>query len=200
MSGAEPALRRQALAEMRFCEIILAKTGDSVVTRTIGAAASIEPFAHFPPGDAQDPATGAVWYYHAHEPGPVEDGCAEHGHFHCFLRPDEGQGDIHHLVAIGVDAHGRPLRLFTVNGWVTGDTPATAETQIALLGRFDPHSARPCYLVHRWLAALLRAHRPAIEQLIRQREKVLVRHAKKHPDPLNDRGLEVTSEKRLTPS
>jgi len=187
-------IRRQALAELRFCEAVLAKTGDSVLTRVLGTAPMIDAYAHHPAGDAQDTATGAVWYFHAHGPSDADDPRAEHGHFHCFVRPDGAAGPIHHLVAIGVNALGQPLRLFTVNGWVTDDAPAPAETLIALLDRFDPHSARPCYLVHRWLAAMLRVHRPTIEKLIRQRARILARHGKLSADPLQDRALEVTSQ------
>src|SRR5690606_15221890 len=97
-------------------------------------------WAHYPEGDVYDPATGAQWYYHAHGPGE-ESG--EHGHFHCFMRPAGPDGPAHHLAAVGVDAYGKPLRLFTVNQWVVGDDWLDAGATIPLIGKFDLHMPRP---------------------------------------------------------
>src|SRR5690606_23036934 len=74
----------RAREEIAFCEAVLAKGGQSVLTETLRDAGALSAWAHYPEGDVYDPATGAQWYYHAHGPGE-ESG--EHGHFHCFMRP-----------------------------------------------------------------------------------------------------------------
>ena len=179
---------RQAL----FCEHVLAKSGSNVLLETLREAKSVAVWEHFPPGDVFDPETGAQWYYHSH---PPVEGQAEHGHFHCFVRPEGANGPIHHLVAVGVDAYGRLLRLFTVNQWVVGDDWLDAEATIALLPRFDLHFARPSYLVNRWLSAVVGLHVEEIRTLVRERDRVLAAHQPGNDAPArDDRALEVTSE------
>ena len=184
--------REHALSEIAFCETILAKGGLSVLTETFRETSSIAAWDHYPPGDVFDPSTGAQWFYHCH---PVEESAVEHGHFHCFIRPDGVEGAIHHLAAIGVDAHGRILRLFTVNQWVVGDDWLDADATIALLPRFDVQMPRPCYLVNRWLTAIFGAYEDEIADLIRARDDVLAAHAAPAGvDVRQDRALEVMSE------
>ena len=181
--------REQAGQEILFCEHILAKGGLNVVLETLADAESVEAWSHYPKGDVFDAATGAQWYYHAHIPAFDE---VEHGHFHCFVRPDGKSGPVHHLIAVGVDAHGRLHRLFTVNQWVVGDTWLDAEATVALLPRFDVQMPKPSYLVNRWLSAVLRRYEPEIAGLIRDR--VLAAHIPiKQIAARDDRQLEVTS-------
>jgi hypothetical protein len=184
--------REQALAEIAFCEAILAKGGLSVLSETLQGASSIAAWEHFPAEDVYDPASNSQWFYHCH---PATDGSAEHGHFHLFLHPDGRQGPIHHLLAIGVDAYGRLLRLFTVNQWVVGDDWADAETTIALLSRFDMQMPQPSYLVNRWLTGIVVAYEEQIIQLLLERDRLLETHVS--PEGLSvreDRSLEVLSE------
>jgi len=184
--------RVTAAREALFCESVLAKSGENVVLVTL-AGARPETWAHYPPGDVSDPDTGAQWFYHSHPPG---EGNAEHGHFHCFVRPEGPKGPIHHLVAVGVDPYGRLLRLFTVNQWVVGDVWLPAAPTIALIERFDVHMNKPSYLVNRWLSAVLRLYADDIAELVQARDARLAAH----PDAgtaREDRDLEVTSERKL---
>jgi hypothetical protein len=185
-------IRERALEEIAFCESVLAKGGQSVLTETFRETDAISAWVHYPQGDVFDPSSGAQWFYHCH---PAEEGVEEHGHFHCFLRPQGVDGPIHHLAAIGVDGHGRMLRLFTVNQWVVGDDWLDAEETIALLPRFDVHMPRPSYLVNRWLTAIFFAYEAEIADLIRARDQMLADHVA--PDGVEvreDRALEVMSE------
>lgn len=180
--------RQQAAREVLFCEHILRKSGDTVLLETLRGVESVGVWQHYPQGDVFDPESGAQWYYHAHaEPGME----GEHGHFHCFLRPEGREGPVHHLVAIGVDAHGRLLRLFTVNQWVVGDVWLAAEETVALLPRFDVQLARPSYLVNRWLTGVVRLYEAEIATLIRRRDETIAAFAS--DDVRHDRALEVTS-------
>lgn len=181
-----------ALAEIAFCEAVLAKGGLNVLTETFQGVSSITAWEHYPPGDVFDPASNSQWFYHCH---PASEGSVEHGHFHCFLRPHGAGGPIHHLLAIGVDANGRLLRLFTVNQWVVGDDWADAQTTIPLLARFDMQMPRPSYLVNRWLTAIVVAYEPQIAELLRERDRVLAAHGAANPHSVHqDRSLEVLSE------
>lgn len=186
--------RERALAEIAFCEAILAKGGLSVLSDTFRGVDSIAAWDHYPPGDVFDPASNGQWFYHCH---PAEEGAEEHGHFHCFLRPGGPTGPIHHLVAVGVDGQGRLLRLFTVNQWVVDDDWADAQTTIALLPSFDMQMPGPSYLVNRWLTAVLAAYEPEIAALIGQRDRVLSSYPGDRTAVLADRSLEVTSEWHL---
>lgn len=188
ITGADLA---RAAQEALFCERILAKSGENVLSATLVDAASVQGWSHYPASDVFDPASGAQWYYHCHVPSV--DGI-EHGHFHCFLRPGGANGPVHHLVAVGVNAYGALHRLFTVNQWVVGDTWLDAEQTVALLPRFDVQLAKPSYLVNRWLTAVLRLYEAEIAGLIRERDKVLAGHsAPAGVAVLDDRNLEVTS-------
>jgi len=184
--------RSEAARQALFCEHVLAKSGSNVLLETLRDAKSVAVWEHFPSGDVFDPETGAQWYYHSH---PPQEGLAEHGHFHCFVRPNGAGGPVHHLAAIGVDPYGRLLRLFTVNQWVVGDEWLDAEGTIALLPRFDLHFARPSYLVNRWLAAVVSLFGDEIATLIRARDEAIAAHRPVNETPAReDRALEVTSE------
>ena len=191
------AAREQALAEIAFCESVLAKGGLNVLTETLRDASDLKTWAHYPQGDVFDPRSGAQWFYHCHPAGDP-DGDMEHGHFHCFVRPRGADGPIHHLIAIGVDPYGRLVRLFTVNQWVVDDDWLEAEPTIELLGAFDVHMPRPSYLVNRWLTGIVAAHEVEIAELIRHRDEKLASHAPKDGTSVReDRSLEVTSERRF---
>ena len=181
----------RAAQEIAFCEAVLAKSGDNVLRETLRETPNVEAWSHYPRGDVFDPASGAQWYYHCHIP-PADE--TEHGHFHCFVRPDGAKGPVHHLIAIGVDPFGRLHRLFTVNQWVVGDAWLAAAPTIALLPRFDVQMAHPSYLVNRWLTGVIRRYEPEIAVLIRERDANLEAHRPKTAIATReDRDLEVTS-------
>lgn len=196
--------KARARLEIAHCEAVLAKAGLSVLGETLRDASDIRTWQHYPPGDVFDPQSGAQWFYHCHAADPVADPSApagEHGHFHCFVRPEGANGPIHHLAAIGVDAHGKILRLFTVNQWVVGDDWLDASGTIALLPRFDLEMPRPSYLVNRWLTAVFVAYEEEIAGLIRDRDRALDAHVPARGVAMReDRALEVPSELLIGPA
>ena len=190
--------KARALHEISFCESLLAKGGLNVLGETFRDTSEVAQWEHYPAGDVFDNESGAQWFYHCHA---AKEGVVEHGHFHCFLRPQGIDGPIHHLAAVGVDAYGRILRLFTVNQWVVGDDWLDAEGTIGLLPRFDVQMPRPSYLVNRWLTAIFAAYEQEISELIRERDRVLAARGQlKDGDAREDRALEVTSEISLAAS
>lgn len=196
IAAADPDVRAQAVHEVLYSEHVLAKSGHSVLLSTLDGHSPAKVWDHYPPGDVYDPESGAQWYYHCHPPTPeTESEGAEHGHFHCFVRPQGKDGPVHHIVGLGVDANGRLLRLFTVNQWVVGDDWLDASGAIALLPRFDVQLDRPSYLVNRWLSAVVRLYAREISDLIRARDRAIQSWQSDDETPSReDRKLEVTSE------
>lgn len=164
--------------------------GDNLITALLDGREFVA-FEHYPEDDRIDPETGAQFYFHAHHPGDPR----EAGHIHCFLNPDgKGEGrPIHHLAAIGLDATGRPVRLFTVNRWVVEDDFIPAADLIALLPRFRLTGQTP---VERFVDAMFRMFGAEIAGLNAGRDHAIARFAEANQgvDVLADQRLEVTSD------
>ena len=149
----------------------------------------------------------------------------EHGHFHLFMRAEgmpEGTlplllpevaianlptppqaapskrgacDEVSHLVAVAIDAQGEPVRLFTTNRWVTGETWYRAEDVIRMLDRFSLDAAEPTSLVNGWLGAVVRLYQPEIAMLLRKRDEAVMdpRRRRRRVDVFEDPKLEITS-------
>lgn len=168
-------------------------------------ATTPDELAHYPAGDAHDSATGSWWYYHTHERD-----WSEHGHFHCFAytellragarplalpeNPDRANGGLVHLAALGVDASGVPMRLFTLNRWATGEWLYPAAEVIPLVDRFAPGKSSPFPWTGRLLGATLRLLWPQVTWALRERDRVLAARRRLDSDFAEDQSLEVTSE------
>jgi hypothetical protein len=198
MQGVErnqEALMQQWAAgrEAELCLRVLAKTSDTLLTALLGRDyQELEPWQHYPADDVYDREYHAQYYYHIHpRPGhamPVS-ASEEHGHFHAFLRPwgmpegiapspqaqpapdPDGNGALSHLIAIGLNAQGWPMRLFTTNRWVTGETWYAAEDVTRMLDRFIIDHARPSWPLNRWLTAMVTLFRPTIIELLQARDR-----------------------------
>jgi len=209
-------LDRMAAAGAEVCEWerVLARTGDNVVGELLRWQGKFREWDHCPKGDVFDPGSRAQYYYHAHS--KAERAPGEHGHFHTFVR-DEGPdatnalprpggtmcaaaGPLCHLVGLSMDRHGRLVRLFTTNRWVTGECWQPASEVIARLDGFNIGIARPSWPTNRWITAVLDLFRPQIEALIRARDVVMAQRARGSgdQDPLEDRSLAVISEMWVT--
>lgn len=135
--------------------------------------------ARYPDPDIVDRRHGYQFFYHCHR-----HGSSEHGHVHLFhhatasgrrryLRKGQGwrRTAPTHLLAIGVDARGLPISLFTVNRWVTDGFWFDAATTLRLLSDFrvvvgDRHEASA-----RWLTHFVRMYLPVVAQLLRDRDR-----------------------------
>jgi hypothetical protein len=101
-----------------------------------------------------------------------------------------------HLVAIAMDAAGAPLRFFTTNRWVTGETWYPAADVARMLDRFALGATAPSPLLNRWISAIIGLYRPQLRDLLMRRDAAVMdwrrrRRAKVHV--FEDRRLEVTS-------
>jgi hypothetical protein len=102
--------------------------------------------------------------------------------------------EVSHLVAIAVEAQGEPIRLFTTNRWVTGETWYPAEDVISMLDRFVVTEVDPSETLNRWLGAVLRLFRPQIAELLRLRDQaVMAWRRRRRTHVFDDPALEITS-------
>lgn len=200
----DPEELADAAAEVVDCMRVLAKGGSSLVLEAIGGRDFVA-LDHYPPGDVIDPETHGQMYFHAHPPSPARQ--ADFGHFHCFFRreglagaaPLDHPGNpadrpTAHLVAVSMDAHGRPTALFTTNRWVTDETMVPADALITALPRFAIDLAHPSWPVNRWITALVTLYRAEIADLLRARDSVLAAGPADLPE---DRAVEVLSQAPL---
>ncbi|SEA52671.1 MULTISPECIES: DUF6969 family protein [Acidovorax] len=187
----------------------LAERGEHLLGGLLGGALPKQ-WSHYPEDDAIDAGRGYQWFYHSHSP---EDrpGAIEHGHIHLFARrPLWGRrlqsrsekafarlcgqpaSDAHtrHLLAIGFDAKGLPISLFTVNSWVTGDLMLGSDLTVELLASMQLETGHP--EIDAVIESTVRMCLPEIAHLVSARDEALVLHA--GPDKLNARSLELLSE------
>jgi hypothetical protein len=172
--GALPRDRLEAMAEAAEevvnCHRVLAKTGDNIVGELLKDVETFFEWDHYPDGDIYDTETHSQYYYHAH---PEDERPGEHGHFHTFLRPDgmpkgikpakvpdyepkeDPDDELSHLIAISMDKFGVPIRLFTVNRWVSADVWYDAEDVITFLDYFEMDHAQPSWPVNRWVTGMV---------------------------------------------
>jgi hypothetical protein len=189
--------------------------------QTFGAAELCD-WRHYPEGEVYDPASHAQYFYHAHPANDRLP--REHGHFHTFLRvegmpsgvaplvlpeaavaepaqPPQGaplkrgaREEVSHLIAISLDPHGEPMRLFTTNRWVTGETWYRADDVIAMLDRFAISAADPSAVRDRWLVAVMQLFRPQIAALLKQRDAtVMAWRRRRRASVFEDPRLEIIS-------
>jgi hypothetical protein len=113
-------------------------------------------------------------------------------------QPNQGGNNdkLSHLVAIAMDASGNPIRLFTTNRWVTGETWYAAEDVIRMLSAFEIGHARPSWPLNRWLSAMFRLFRVEMAELLLQRDAAVMNWRRRRRGKVHvfeDRRLEVTS-------
>lgn len=159
---------------------------------------------HYPPSDVKDPQHGYQFFYHCHR-----DNGLEHGHLHVFAhatrsgRKRRVRGENQwvrtapsHLIAVGLDARGLPVSIFTVNRWVTGgywlDAPTTLQWLQGLTLRNASAHAHSC----QWLEGFIQMYLPVIHRLLTQRDRWLARQADRTA-ALDDPGTEVVSSARI---
>lgn len=193
------------------CYQLLAKTNSNVVWEILRQADDFHHWKHYPLGDVFDKETKSQYYYHAHT-NQTEQRWEEHGHFHLFIRqtgiPEKYQpkvltplqqgvktDSLCHLCAISMDKFGKPIRLFTTNRWVTGETWYTAHDVIALLPRFAITHAWPSWPTNIWLTQLIQEYREQINQLLLERDRMVDEWQLQFPEKnvFENRALEITS-------
>ena len=203
----------QAGEEVNECFRVLKKGGLNIVGEMIKGQGTFYEFDHYPNGDVYDEETHAQYYYHSHR-----SAAGEHGHFHTFVRqggiPDDvkpvpydgktkwptGSDAVCHFVAISMDVYGYPIGLFSTNRWVTDEVWYAAPDVIGMLDKFIIDHAYPSWPTNRWISAMARLFRCAIQALLRHRDAVIDawREANPTTDVFEDRELEITGQMRIS--
>jgi len=221
VSHAEIEQMIAAAAIIRDCRRDLAARNTDLVGEVMGSS-TICAWRHYPDGEVFDPTSHAQYFFHAHAPDGRPP--SERGHFHTFLRAEgmpsgvvplllpelavadvasppqaaplkRGERDeVSHLIAIAVDVRGEPIRLFTTNRWVTGETWYRAEDVTRMLDRFVIAETEPSAVLNRWIGAMIQLFRPQIAALLQARdETVMAWRRRRRTHVFEDPRLEITS-------
>jgi hypothetical protein len=203
------------------CQRELAARQRNIVIEVMAGEAAISEWRHYPDGEAYDPQSHAQYFYHAHPGRPPREHGHFHTFLRSegmpagvapLLLPEMAvaaapvltpqapplkrgsREEVSHLVAIAVDARGEPIRLFTTNRWVTGETWYRADDVIRMLERFAVNEPEPSETLNRWVGAMLRLFRPQIAALLRARDDTIVTwRRRRRTQVFEDPALEVTS-------
>jgi hypothetical protein len=185
--------------EILAAQMVLALRHGGLLRAALAGAGDFRAARRYPARDVVDLRHGTRFFFHAHPDGFDERG--EYGHFHVFLDPAGKGGHLAtHLVGVAIDAQGLPVRLFTVNRWVTGErwSPAQALSGVArgfccvTSGRLAP--------VARWVTACVRAYAPVVDDLLLGRDYRLARCCDGGvclENVFEDRSLEVLTERSV---
>jgi len=211
-----------AAGVIRDCRRDLAARNSDLVGEVTESSPTICAWRHYPEGEAYDPKSHAQYFFHAHARESRQT--PERGHFHTFLRAEgmpsgvvplllpelavadaalapqaaplkHGTRDeVSHLIAIAIDARSDPIRLFTTNRWVTGETWYRADDVIKMLDHFVIAETKPSAVLNRWIGAMIHLFCPQIAALLRARdETVMAWRRRRRTHVFEDTRLEITS-------
>ena len=176
---------------------MLTNTGKNILHYTLKKNRRHISMNHYPKGDRIDRQTGAQYFYHCHRENIDTD---EHGHFHCFMRykhipkrikpkslddwKENLDNPMTHIIAISMDRYGQPIRLFTVNRWITSEIWYDAEHLPTFLKRYKMTLTDDPYwqILDQWVEAMLHLFSPQILWLQNRRDAVMAHHKLLTPD------------------
>ncbi|MFZ4077063.1 MAG: DUF6969 family protein [Legionellaceae bacterium] len=197
-----PALTRSRRAKLlnyaqkalKAQQAMLTPEGKNILHYTLRDQELHSSMLHYPKGDRIDHSTGAQYFYHCHREDMTS---TEHGHFHCFFRyphipnyikptplPDWDKyidNPMTHLVAIGMNQLGEPIRLFSVNRWITSEVWYDAKHTNTFINRFKMTLTDDPYwnVLDQWVEAMLHLFSPQIAWLNQRRDDAILLHKKK---------------------
>lgn len=171
-------------------QLMTTTEGENILHYTLNKMERHERMTHYPKGDRIDHTTGAQYFYHCHRENYES---TEHGHFHCFLRYKHIPKSIKpaplldwdryidnpmtHLVAIGMNQLGQPIRLFTVNRWVTSEIWYEAKYAQRFVRRYQMTLVDPYWqTLDRWVEGVLQLFIPQISWLHEERDRRIQAH------------------------
>lgn len=185
--------------------------GKNILHYTLKKKRRHERMSHYPKGDRIDHSTGSQYFYHCHRENFES---TEHGHFHCFIRYKHipkrikpaplsdwdkyMDNPMTHLVAIGMNQFGQPIRLFTVNRWVTSEVWYEAKHVDYFLKRYKMTLMDDPYwqVLDKWVEGMLHLFAPQISWLHQARDKQIQKHQALDAtsNPYTDYSIEELSE------
>jgi hypothetical protein len=223
VSRAEIELMTIAAAVIRDCRRELAAGNADLVGEATAGNPTICDWRHYPNGEVYDPKSHAQYFFHSHAPNDRQAAERGHFHTFLRAEgmpsgvaplllpelavaevaalPPQGaplkrgtRDEVSHLIAIAMDVRGEPIRLFTTNRWVTGETWYRAEDVIRMLDRFVIGEPEPSAVLNRWIGAMIRLFLPQIAALLRARdETVMAWRRRRRTQVFEDPRLEITS-------
>lgn len=213
-----------AAATIRECRQELAARNGTLLGEITPAGIAIREWQRYPEGEVYDPESHAQFFFHVHPGSSRQAQEYGHFHTFLraegmpvglapLLLPELAVADVvpppspqaaplkrgtrdevSHLLAIAIDVRGEPIRLFTTNRWVTGETWYRAEDVIRMLDRFVIAETLPHALLSRWIGAIIQLFRPQIAGLLRARdETVMGWRRRRRTQVFEDPRLEITS-------
>jgi len=200
-----------ALKVLETQQQMTSKNGKNILHHTLQKKRQHIKMAHYPKGDRIDYNTGAQYFYHCHREDFDRE---EHGHFHCFMRykkipkrikptplPDWDKNidsPMAHIVAVSMNRYGQPIRLFTVNRWISFETWYDAKYAPEFVKKFKFTIDDEPYwqVLDSWVENMLHLFAPQIAWLNEQRDETIATWQKKYPNSnaYEDHGLEELSE------
>lgn len=222
ITPAEAARLQQAGAVVSDCRRAFAEQGGILAAITADAKVFAD-WQHYPIGEVYDPHSHAQYFYHVH-PGAAGSAREHgHFHTFVRaegmprgvaplvlpeaavadgvpMRPQAAplkhgiRDEVSHLVAIALDGRGEPIRLFTTNRWVTGETWYRADDVVRMLDAFTLGSAGGPLLLNRWVSAVVALFRLQIEGLLQLRDDTVMSwRRRRRSNIFEDTRVEVTS-------
>ena len=195
---------RNAAEEVLAIQMHYAQKGISMAQVALAGSDDFVEFRHYPKNDLVDLDSGYEMYYHAHAMGKEkqskQDGSLECGHFHLFKRDEDAPEKFTHLVAIALDQQGLPIKLFTTNGWVTGELMKDAKKLKLLLADFEIDAKGRMAPLARWVSGLVHIFQAEMLELLKVRDlklQALVAKDKNRSKVLADQSHHVLSEVRV---
>lgn len=223
ISQAEIAQMTTAAAAIRDCRIEFAARNTDPVSEVTAGSPTVCEWRHYPDGEVYDSTSHAQYFFHTHPQTSRPTSERGHFHTflradgmpsgiaplllpelaiangaalppHGAPRKRGARDEVSHLIAIAVDARGEPIRLFTTNRWVTGETWYRAADVIEMLDRFVLAELEPSVVLNRWIGAMIGLFRPQIAALLRARDDTVMAWRRRRRTPVfEDPRLEVTS-------
>jgi hypothetical protein len=223
VSRAEIEPMVSAAAIIADCRRKLAARNRDILSEVMAREPTVSEWRHYPDGDVYDPKSHAQYFYHVHPVNgrPVREHGHFHTFLRAegmpagtapLILPEIAVADVpalppqapplkrgfreevSHLVAIAVDCRGEPIRMFTTNRWVTGETWYRADDVIRMLDRFAITEGETSETLNRWVCAMLQLFRPQIAALLRMRdETVMAWRRRRRTQVFEDPALEITS-------
>jgi hypothetical protein len=223
VSPAEIARLQAAATVLLDCRRAFAAERGGILGTIAAGVEAFTDWQHYPVGEIYDPQSHAQYFYHAHParqrpaaehghfhtflraggmplgvvplvlpetaiatalPTPPQAPPLRHGN----------RDEVSHLVAIALDARGEPIRLFTTNRWVTGETWYRADDVIRMLDCFTLDAAGGPALLNRWISAIVALFRPQVGALLRLRDDTVMSwRRRRRTNIFEDTRIEITS-------
>ena len=190
-------LLRYAQQVLEAQQQMMTKRGKNIIHYTLEKKRRHQFMDHYPKGDRIDYDTGAQYFYHCHRENFET---TEHGHFHCFLRykhipaqikptrlPDWDKNidnPMTHIVAIAMNCYGQPIRLFSVNRWISFEVCYDAKHTSRFIKQYKMTKQDSPYwqVLDRWVEGMIQLFAPQIQWVNMARDKALAEAKLLYPD------------------